>query len=501
MKTLSAPRLDLTVASHDGVPTSFAATESRPISANGEKQGTRMRHDLRASLLDGTAFGGMVGFGETYLPAFALAVGLGEMAAGMISSVPLVAGGLMQLASPRGVQLLRSHRRWVVTCAICQALTFVPLVIAALMGSIGTTTLLLIAAVYWGAGLATGPAWNTWIGTIVPRSVRSRFFASRTRISQAGVLLGFLVGGVLLQYASAYGHDLHGFATIFGIAGVCRLLSAWSLRSHSEPVPLPAKIRHIPWKKVRHHLHVSSGGRLLVYLVVMQAAVQMAGPFFTPFMLKKLSFAYGELVALFSVAFLSKVIALPFWGRIAKRIGARSLLWIGGIGIVPLSAGWLLTQHFSWLMFLQMIGGVFWAAYELAFFLLFFESIAEEERTSVLTIYNLLNTMAWVAGSLVGGALLFSFDTSFNGYLLVFALSSVGRLAALLLLARVPRIVVDSDEMGVRTIAVRPGTESLDAPVLPSLPDQLYGDKFQVPNGNRTWSRAIFPSRLNTKPQ
>ena len=418
----------------------------------------------------------MVGFGETYLPAFALAVGLGEMAAGMVSSVPLVAGGLMQLASPMAVRLLRSHRRWVLTCAVFQALTFVPLMIAALMGSIGTATLLLIAAVYWGAGLATGPAWNTWIGTIVPRSVRSRFFAQRTRVSQASVLAGFLLGGVLLHYASAHGRGLQAFAALFGIAGVCRLLSAWMLRLQSEPVPLPDNMRQIPWKKVRHHLHASSGGRLLVYLVAVQAAVQMAGPFFTPFMLKELEFTYGELVALFSVAFLSKVLSLPIWGRVAKRIGARPLLWIGGIGIVPLSAGWLLSQHFAWLMVLQIIGGVFWAAYELAFFLLFFESIAEEERTSVLTLYNLLNTTAWVAGSLIGGVLLFSFDSSFSGYLLIFALSSVGRLAALLLLARVPRIFVDSDEMGVRTVAVRAGAASLDTPVLPSLPDQLHDD-------------------------
>ena len=121
-------------------------------------------------------------------------------------------------------------------------------------------------------------------------------------------------------------------------------------------MPLPANMRQIPWKKVRHHLHASSGGRLLVYLVVVQAAVQMAGPFFTPFMLKKLEFTYGELVALFSVAFLSKVISLPIWGRVAKRIGARQLLWIGGIGIVPLSAGWLVSQHFAWLIVLQIIG-------------------------------------------------------------------------------------------------------------------------------------------------
>lgn len=458
-------------------PSVGAGEATLATAGNAEKQVQRLRRDLRYSLIDGVAFGGMVGIGETYLPAFALAVGLGEMAAGMVSSVPLLAGGLMQLASPMAVRLLRSHRRWVVLCALVQALTFVPLLIAALLGSIGAATLLMIAAVYWGAGLATGPAWNTWIGTIVPRSIRHRYFARRTRLSQAGVFAGFLGGGILLQYASARQLALPAFAALFAVAGLCRLVSAWALQLQSEPVPLPTNMREIPWKRVRHHLHASSGGRLLVYLVAMQGAVQVAGPFFTPFMLKKLGFSYASLVALFSVAFLSKVISLPIWGRVSKRIGARQLLWIGGIGIVPLSGGWLVSQHLAWLLVLQIVGGVFWAAYELAFFLLFFESIAEEERTSVLTLFNLLNTAAWVAGSLIGGVLLFSFGASFNGYLLVFALSSLGRLAALLLLARVPGIVVDSDAIGMRTMAVRPGAASLDTPVLPSLPDQLHDDQ------------------------
>lgn len=448
------------------------AAKTMPISATGVSRRGQLRRELRFSLVDGAAFGGMVGIGETYLPAFALAVGLGEMAAGMVSSLPLVAGGLMQLASPMAVRLLRSHRRWVVVCAIVQALTFLPLLAAALTGSISTATLLFVAAVYWGAGLATGPAWNTWIGTLVPRSIRPRFFANRTRISQAGVFAGFLVGGLVLQYASAHDQHIQSFAVLFALAAGCRLLSIRMLQLQSEPVPLPENMRQIPWKRVFHHLRASSGGRLLVYLVVVQGAAQLAGPFFTPFMLKKLEFTYGELVFLFSIAFFAKVVALPMCGQVAKKIGARQLLWIGGVGIVPLSGGWLVSQHFVWLSVLQILGGVAWAAYELAFFLLFFESIAEEERTSVLTIYNLLNTTAWVVGSLIGGAILFSFDASFNGYLLVFGLSSVGRLAALPLLARVPRLVVDADEMGVRTVAVRPGAASLDTPVLPSLPDQ-----------------------------
>jgi MFS family permease len=212
-----------------------------------------------------------------------------------------------------------------------------------------------------------------------------------------------------------------------------------------------------------------------VYLVAVQAAVQMSGPYFTPFMFGKLHFSYGQFAGLIAVAFLFKMFAFPLWGRVANRIGARKLLWIGGWGIVPTSISWVVSQNFAWLLFWQMAGGVAWAAYELAFFLLFFESIAEEERTSLLTVYNLLNTSAWVMGSLLGALVLTAMGGTFEAYLWIFALSSVGRTLALVLLARLPAVDVMSNEMSIRTVGVRPNNASIAAPVLPSLPDQIPG--------------------------
>ena len=99
---------------------------------------TQLRSDLRAMSADASAFSVMVGIGETYLPAFALAVGVGEVAAGLLASVPPLAGAVLQLASPVAVRQLGSHRRWVVVCAVTQALSFVPLIAAALVGTIPT---------------------------------------------------------------------------------------------------------------------------------------------------------------------------------------------------------------------------------------------------------------------------------------------------------------------------------------------------------------------------
>lgn len=431
-----------------------------------------LRADLHSSCSDATAYGGMVGLGETYLPAFVLAIGLGELTAGLIGSLPLVAGGLMQTVSPYAVRFLGSHKRWVVTCAAVQACAYVPLALAAVWGTISIPAIFAIATLYWAAGLATGPAWNTWIGTIVPKSVRARYFAVRTRWSQAAIFLGFVVSGLTLQYAGSAGRLLTAYAVLFTAAAACRAISVLHLCRQSEPTPIPSNMRHVPICSLLHHLKNRQGGRLLVYLIAVQASVQMSGPYFTPFMFEKLRLSYAQFVALISVAFLAKVVALPLWGHVAHRIGARRLLWIGGVGITPLSGCWLISQDVSWLLFIQAAGGILWAAYELAFFLLFFESIPEEERTSLLTLYNVINTLAWVGGALLGGAILYSGGASTASYLWVFAASSVGRSLSLFLLARVPAMDVAANQIGVRSVAVRPNTASLDQPVLPSLPDQ-----------------------------
>ncbi len=433
----------------------------------------KLRADLQVSCVEGAAYGGMVGLGETYLPAFALAVGLGELVAGLVGSLPLLAGGIMQMASPVAIRMLGSHKRWVVLCATIQALAFAPLVLAAYLQHVSSVGLLAIATAYWGAGMAAGPAWNTWIGDVVPPSARPRFFALRTRASQLFVFVGFLTGGICLQTATSHNQLMATFVALFVAAAACRCISASLLSLQSEPTPIPAKMRQIRWSELLPHFQRRSGGRLVIYLIVVQAAVQTAGPYFTPFMLAKLQFSYGQLATLISTAYIAKVIALPMWGRVASRIGARRLLWIGGVGITPLSAGWLVSGEVSWLILLQIVSGVAWAAYELAFFLLFFESIPSEERTSLLTLYNLFNGMAWVGGALLGGSILHATDMAHAGYLAVFAASAVFRCGSLLLLARVPALDVEADEISIRTIAVRPDSASLDVPILPSLPDQL----------------------------
>ena len=437
----------------------------RPVGGNT----VRARRDLCASLGDGASFSLMVGMGETYLPAFVLALGLGQVASGLVTTIPLLIGSVLQLVSPAAVRRLGSHRRWVVACAVCQAACFLPLCVAAWVGSMPMWAVFAVAAVYWGSGLATGPAWNTWVGTIVPMRLRARYFARRTRLSQFCVLAGFVLAGISLQYGASIGQSLAVFGILFFVAALCRMASAAFLFSQSEPVPPGNDQRHVSLPEFVCRVRSSGEGRLIVYLLAVQTAAQIAGPFFTPYMLNQLHFSYARYVLLIAVSFAAKTLALPAFGTLAHRWGARRLLVLGGIGIVPLAAMWCVSDNFYYLLAVQVLAGTTWAAYELAMFLLFFETMPARERTSLLTTFNFGNAIATVAGSLLGGAILATFGRSQPVYLSLFALSTTGRGLCLIALARLPAFDRVSESVSMRTMGMRAGDPSLDQPILPSL--------------------------------
>jgi MFS family permease len=402
------------------------------------RQREALRADLRSILGEGAAHSVMVGTGESYLPAFVLAMGMGQVAAGLIATIPLLAGAILQLISPAAVRFLGSHRRWVVVCAAIQAASFLPLAIGALAGRLPMVLVFGLAAVYWAAGLGTSPAWSTWVATLVPRPLRASYFSRRTRVNQIATLTGFVIGGFSLQWGASADRLLGVFALLFLLAAACRVVSTILLAGQSEPQPLPDGHRQVSLGEFFRRFRHAGDGRLLVYLLSVQAAAQIAGPYFTPYMLRSLDFSYVSYVALISLSFVGKAVALPALGRLAVRFGTRKLLWLGGVGIVPISGLWLISNSFAFLMLVQVLAGIAWAAYELAMFLLFIEAIRPEERTSMLTNFNFANSLATVGGSLLGGALLLGFGKQPATYLTIFAVSSAARALTLVVLWRVP---------------------------------------------------------------
>jgi MFS family permease len=410
----------------------------------------------------------MVGVGETYLPAFVLALSANQTASGLVATVPLVAGAALQMLAPYAVRRLQSYRLWTIVCAFVQAVAFLPLVVAAGLGAMPVTVIFAVASVYWAAGMATGPAWNAWVETLVPKEIRAKFFARRTRMSQIGLLAGFIVGGLLLQVVR-FENPLTGFALLFLVAAAARTISAYWLSCQREPEKPSTEFAAGGWRALQASLRSEVDLRALLFLLAMQMGVWIAGPYFAAYMFVHLELSYAGFMILACMAVVAKIVCLPLFGKAIERWGANRVLWTSGLVIAAAPALWALGNGFAYLSCVQVLSGAAWGAYELAMLLVFFDTIPRRSRIQVLTVFNVASATAIVTGSLLGAAVLGVLGTGQGTYMVLFTLSAAVRGGSLLLLVRLPRLRFRSTAVATRAVALGPSVGAIERPILPSL--------------------------------
>jgi len=444
----------------------------------------------------------MVGSGETYFAAFVLALGASDEAGGLISSIPLLVGAVLQLTAPALARRAGSPRRWVTICAAVQALAFAPLIIGAISGAMPLMLVFAAVSIYWAAALGAGPTWSTWVAASFPARLRARYFALRNRLCQMAQLAGIIGAGFLLSHFEragagaasaavstatttaaavadpaaapgdgARGHLLIAFAIIMAIAAIARLSSTLFLRMQDDIPGLVRSHEHVSIRSLLARILAKRELRLLSYMLVAQVTVHVSAPYFNPYMLRSLELSKTDYLLMVATLFASKSLTLPLHGRFARRFGARKLLMVAGFGIVWLSAAWVISPSLWYLVPLQIVNGAVWGAWELATFLLMLETIPDRERTGVLTVFNLLNCLAMVVGSIAGALLLRSMDPGRDAYLVLFVVSSGLRLLSLPALLAIGRerrppslaITVAAEEAAGRSAPGSQGRAALPA--------------------------------------
>lgn len=460
--------LDLPLTATDGP---LARTMRYPLTARmrGFRKTSPMRQDLHACTGDGVTYSFMVGTGETYIAVFALALGSTDKMSGLVAAIPPLVGATAQLFAPALAARVKSPSRWIRACATLQVLSFIPMIVGALMGTLPIWVLFVVAGVYWTSALGAAGVWNTWIGLTMPAHIRPHYFGIRSRLCQAAILAGLMVAAAILNWTHGTRLELTGFAVLFTIAAIARALSIRYLVRQRDPVEWPEH-KSIPlWHFLSNFWH-RTDARLVALMIAMQIAVQLGQPFLNPYLIKQLDVSPLPYVALIATSFAAKSLALPFLGSYAKRHGARSLLALGAIGTTAMIMPWIFADWMPEMFAIQAVSGIAQGAWELATFLLFLETIPSEERTSIMSGFYFLNSLAMAGGALIGAWILGNAPTP-DVYALVFGVSTGLRLVALMLLPFVHTEVLKAIPIISSTLAVRINAGSIESPIPDSIAD------------------------------
>ncbi|HEX4924812.1 MAG TPA: MFS transporter [Bdellovibrionales bacterium] len=184
-----------------------------------------MNRSLRFAVYDGFFYSLMVGFGETYLSAYAIFLGADNAQLGVLSALPPFIAGLSQLLTVRLMKRFQSRRKLLCALVFLQAFALIPVCFAHLIPGFKVESYILSVILFMSLGAIGGPIWNSWIGDLVSPEKRGQYFGMRNRVITIGTFASMIAAGYTLRYFKELGIEVVGFYAIFALAFGARLFS------------------------------------------------------------------------------------------------------------------------------------------------------------------------------------------------------------------------------------------------------------------------------------
>lgn len=397
----------------------------------------QLEHNLKSILQECRAASISQNIAEKFLVPFALIMKASPFSIGVLSTLPQVLGALTQLYAVKVLHRFPSRKKLIVRLMTVQALTWLPLFfIPLLLPTSGVFALITCFSIYYIIGGFFAPAWSHWIVSIVPEQARGRFYGRKNQIAGRFGFLAATIGGYLLSVISGMNIWL-AYGILFVIGFIAKLLCAVLINSMDESDDIK-KMPSYPGMSVARflrHIDENSFGKYVLYMCFMSFAVNIAAPFFTPYMLRPvadggLGFSYLQFTILIAVSTSAGFLVFRHFGRVADRFGNKKVLVLTGFLVPAIPLLWLFTKNFYYLLVIEIFSGIVWAGFNLCTANYVFDLVGKEMRMMYSAYYNAFTTCAVFAGALVGSFIhVIAFWIHVHDITLLFFISFALRLA------------------------------------------------------------------------
>jgi MFS family permease len=313
----------------------------------------RLRRELRIIIL-AWVFGSlwMWTINGATMTRFAKALNTPDYAFGILAALPFV-GTLFQVPAVWFLERFGYRKiTFLVLMTVCRILWSVVAIIPWVMPGLDRWwwfTMVALLLVSWSVGNATGPAWISWMGDVIPRRIRGRYFGVRNRIGQIIGVLTTIGVGYLLDRAEraevvAPGTVLKVTSIMLAVAGVVGVLDIQlfhGVRDDHRPDPANAPQSVYAFLQPFRDRHFRP---FLAFTFTINLAVGFMGQYVWLFALYVVGMGNKQanlLIAAFPLVM--ALISYPLWGRLMDRLGRKPVLVISGVLTILGSLGWVLV--------------------------------------------------------------------------------------------------------------------------------------------------------------
>ena len=390
------------------------------------KTNDKIKESLRNSMKDGVAASIMTGTGDTYINPYAISLNASNTQISLLSSFPNLVSSLFQIKAPKLMGKFRKRNYMVNLFVFIHSLMWIPIILTPFLfpKNLAVWFLILFFTLSVTFNGLAGPAWASMMTDLVKENNRAKFFGHRNRVNGFVNLIATLVAGYLLNIFSDHSKIVYGFVFIFSFALLSRLVSWHYLSRMYEPNYKNNKI-NFRFKDFLNKINSPFGKFVLFYFLITLGA-NIAGPFFSLYMLRDLNFSYLTYTILVVFAALGNIIGMSFWGKHIDEYGSVKALKANGIFVAILPWLWLFSPSPYYLIFVQLLGGFSWAGFGLAGFNYIF-SATLDKKAYYVAYFNAFAGAGAFIGASIGGFLTTYF---FSNLLILFFISGLFRIVS-----------------------------------------------------------------------
>lgn len=109
----------------------------------------KIEKSLLYSVLDGTFYSAMVGFGESFFPVFAIFLKANDLHLGLLTSLPRVLGSISQIYSNWLLKFFKTRKKLISYSALLQGLMYIPITLVFFFGTYKIIHLINFICIYF----------------------------------------------------------------------------------------------------------------------------------------------------------------------------------------------------------------------------------------------------------------------------------------------------------------------------------------------------------------
>lgn len=347
-----------------------------------------------------------------FLVAYALTFHASNLVIGVLAAIPFLTQ-FLQLPAVSMVERVRKRRLLAVVFGAASRPMILVMACAALMANPSSALAVLMVGLIgrYGLGAFVGCNWNSWMRDLIPERSMGRFFSRRLMLMSALGIAISLSGAFFIDTLGEKWpeHRQVAYPILLILAFVGGSFSVYCMRHIPEPKMPPSQSLHL-LDRLRQPFRDRNFRRLILFLGSWNFAVNLAAPFFTVYLFKRLGFSLTGVTGLLILSQAANILMIQRWGAIADKFSNKSVLRVCAPLFIVCIFAWTFTtfpeKHaltVPLLVVIHVVTGIATAGVTLSTSNISLKLAPKGEAAAYLAVSNLINSLTAGIAPIIGG--------------------------------------------------------------------------------------------------